>query len=111
MGPKICSASRIMTTEMGPGPKQGNWRDEMSYTVTRSRAFEQPSRMETQISNVFDRHILNIDKDIDELATLFHEKSLKERAFKGLKGMNRISVGSEEDSISEENNLKAEVKD
>lgn len=33
---------------------------------------------------LFDKHIDNIDKDIENLAIMFHEKSLKERTMQAL---------------------------
>lgn len=38
----------------------------------------------SQVSNLFDKHIENIDKDIQDLARVFHEKSLKEKTLRGL---------------------------
>ena len=51
-------------------------------------------------SNLFDKHILNIEKDIEQLAVIFHKKNLKEKAIKSFKMMKEIN---------DQANVKADV--
>ena len=100
---KNARVSTVLNTDF----KKKNPREDVSYSVIRNTGFD-PNQSDSQINNLFEKHIVNIDKDIEDLAKIFHEKSLKERGFLALR-MN-TEAASEYDT-DEENNDKAIVRE
>ena len=95
-------SSRENYTDRKPNLRNDTSRSEAKSSMEYSRI----SQDESQMANLFDKHIINIDKDIDELAQTFYQKSLKERAFKSLQDNSYVDS---DDYTDKDNLYKAKV--